>query len=160
MYYLTHDTPVGPLLITGEGGCVCAVYFAWNGVAAAPGSDWESAGSRLEDASRQLDEYFAGSRTAFELCLAPRGTPFQQEVWRQLRQIPYGETITYQELANRIGKPKAVRAVGAANGANPLSIVVPCHRVIGSNGKLVGFGGGLDVKRALLDLEMYGSTIR
>ena len=102
---------------------------------------------------RQLKEYFAGKRTHFELPLAPRGTPFQLETWKELRKIPYGETITYGELARRLGKPNASRAVGAANGANPIPIVIPCHRVIGSDGALTGFGGGLDTKLKLLQLE-------
>jgi methylated-DNA-[protein]-cysteine S-methyltransferase len=101
----------------------------------------------------QLDAYFAGRRRDFDVRLAPEGTPFQLRVWAALCEIPYGETISYAELARRIGNPNAVRAVGAANGRNPLPIVVPCHRVVGADGSLVGFGGGLDVKRALLDLE-------
>jgi methylated-DNA-[protein]-cysteine S-methyltransferase len=102
---------------------------------------------------RQLREYFSGRRTEFELPLAPQGTAFQRGVWRQLQEIPYGETISYGELAKRVGNPKASRAVGAANGQNPIPIVIPCHRVIGSNGKLTGFGGGLPTKEALLALE-------
>ena len=102
---------------------------------------------------RQLQEYFGGERRSFELPLAPRGSAFQQQVWRELQRIPYGETISYGELARRIGRPRACRAVGLANGANPLPIVVPCHRVIGADGSLTGFGGGLPIKRQLLDLE-------
>jgi len=101
----------------------------------------------------QLREYFAGERTTFDLPLRTGGTPFQRKVWEALAEIPYGETWTYAELARRIGSPTAVRAVGAANGQNPLPIVLPCHRVIGSNGKLVGYGGGMDRKRFLLELE-------
>ena len=102
---------------------------------------------------RELGEYFSGTRREFGITLAPRGTGFQREVWAELRRIPYGETISYAELARRIGNPRAVRAVGLANGANPLAIVVPCHRVIGANGTLTGYGGGLTVKQQLLDLE-------
>ncbi len=102
---------------------------------------------------RQLEEYFAGTRKQFDIPLALRGTPFQLEVWHALQQIPYGETRTYAGIAHAIGRPTATRAVGAANGANPIPIIVPCHRVIGSNGSLTGFGGGIDVKRRLLDLE-------
>jgi methylated-DNA-[protein]-cysteine S-methyltransferase len=102
---------------------------------------------------RQLAEYFAGDRTDFDIKLAPRGTPFQLDVWRTLQRIPYGETRSYADIARSIGRPTATRAVGAANGANPIPIIIPCHRVIGSNGSLTGFGGGMGVKRRLLDLE-------
>jgi methylated-DNA-[protein]-cysteine S-methyltransferase len=102
---------------------------------------------------RELDEYFAGRLRAFTTPIQPRGTPFQLQVWKALCTIPYGETISYGELARRIDHPRAVRAVGLANGSNPISIIVPCHRVIGSNGSLTGYGGGLPVKRALLELE-------
>ncbi len=105
----------------------------------------------------QLAEYFAGDRSAFDLPVAPPGTPFQQLVWGELQRIGYGETITYAELAARIGRPTAIRAAGAANGANPVSIVIPCHRVIGSNGSLTGYSGGLESKRFLLDLERAGA---
>lgn len=101
----------------------------------------------------ELDEYFAGRRTSFSVATRPHGTPFQLRVWRALEAIPYGETISYAELAERIGNPKAVRAVGAANGANPIPVIIPCHRVIGTSGKLVGYGGGLDRKETLLALE-------
>ncbi len=102
---------------------------------------------------QQLAEYFAGERKQFDVPLALRGTPFQLEVWRALQRIPYGETRTYADIARAIGRPTATRAVGGANGANPIPIIIPCHRVIGSNGGLTGFGGGIDVKRRLLDLE-------
>jgi methylated-DNA-[protein]-cysteine S-methyltransferase len=107
----------------------------------------------LGRAAAQLEEYFAGERRAFDLPLAPEGTPFQLETWQALRAIPHGTTISYGELARRLGKPRAVRAVGAANGRNPISIIIPCHRVIGSDGSLTGYGGGLEVKRRLLELE-------
>ena len=113
----------------------------------------------LVEAERQLSEYFAGKRTQFELPLEPRGTEFQKKVWRSLRQIPFGETKSYVEIARTIGSPRASRAVGAANGKNPLSIVVPCHRVIGANGALTGFGGGLETKAQLLALEA-GARVR
>ena len=102
---------------------------------------------------RQLEEYFAGRRRSFDLPLAPRGTPFQLRVWEELRRIPYAQTLSYGELARRLGDPALTRAVGAANGANPISIIIPCHRVIGANGALVGYGGGLPIKQALLELE-------
>ena len=101
----------------------------------------------------QLEEYFAGRRRYFELALRPEGSQFQRAVWTELRSIPYGETISYKDLARRVGKPQAFRAVGAANGANPIPIIIPCHRVIGNDGSLTGFGGGLPLKRRLLELE-------
>ena len=118
-------------------------------------SDWNYApeDAVLKEAMRQLREYFAGEREVFDLPLRPSGTPFQLSVWRALEEIPYGHTRTYRDIARIIGRPTATRAVGAANGQNPLPIFVPCHRVIGSNGSLTGFGGGLDVKLALLRLE-------
>jgi methylated-DNA-[protein]-cysteine S-methyltransferase len=119
----------------------------------APLSGWRRAAEPLALARQQLEEYFAGARQQFDLSLHPRGTPFQQEVWWELARIPYGTTISYGELARRIGQPLAMRAVGAANGRNPLPIVLPCHRVIGSNGSLIGFGGGLSTKRYLLSME-------
>ena len=107
---------------------------------------------------RQLEEYFAGERRTFDLALAPGGTPFQAQVWAELCRIPYGETLSYLQLAQRIGNPRAVRAVGLANGSNPIAIVIPCHRVIGADGSLTGYGGGLPTKRWLLGLESGGAT--
>jgi len=112
-----------------------------------------AATSILEETARQLDNYFAGRLRRFDLPLSPSGTPFQREVWEALCAIPYGETRTYGEMAETIGRPKAVRAVGAANGANPIPIVVPCHRVIGADGSLTGYGGGMEIKKRLLALE-------
>jgi len=112
---------------------------------------WEPA--RCAAVARQLAEYFAGRRREFALTLDPPGTPFQRDVWGELARIPYGATVSYGELARRVGRPAASRAVGAANGANPIPIVLPCHRVIGANGSLTGYGGGLPIKRALLALE-------
>jgi methylated-DNA-[protein]-cysteine S-methyltransferase len=120
---------------------------------ASPGPDWVPDPGPFAETIRQFGLYFAGSLRAFTLELAPGGTPFQRMVWDALRGIPYGETVTYGELARRIGRPHAVRAVGAANGANPLPIVIPCHRVVGQGGRLVGYGGGLPAKAALLGLE-------
>lgn len=152
----TLDSPLGPLLLaaTDEGLTHVLYPYGEHGAlrpAVAPAG--ESAREVLGRAARQLSEYFAGARRAFDLPLAPPGTPFQQETWRALREVPYGQTIGYGELARRIGRPGAARAVGAANGANPLSIVVPCHRVIGADGTLTGYGGGLDRKEHLLRLE-------
>jgi methylated-DNA-[protein]-cysteine S-methyltransferase len=147
--YCYLETPVGVLLIAGDGEAVRRIEFAPE-----PEKDWvEAASGPVGEAARQLRDYFAGARREFDLPLAPEGTAFQRAVWRLLQDIPYGETISYGELARRVGNPKASRAVGAANGANPIPIVIPCHRVIGSNGKLTGFGGGLPMKEALLSLE-------
>src|SRR5277367_1042982 len=155
--YCYLDSPIGRLLVAGDQEGVYRISFPPKGKpseAAQPETGWtESARGPVKEAVRQLKEYFAGRRTEFDLPLAPQGTLFQKSVWRHLRDIPYGETISYGELARRLGNPKASRAVGAANGSNPLPIVVPCHRVIGSNGKMTGFGGGIPVKEALLALE-------
>ncbi len=154
MHYCFLETSIGPLLIAGGSGAICRIEFPRNGEACRPADGWrETVSGAVAEAARQLSEYFAGTRKEFDLPLAPEGTEFQRGVWRHLQDIPYGETITYGELARRMGNPKASRAVGAANGANPIPIVIPCHRVIGADGKLTGFGGGLPVKEALLSLE-------
>lgn len=153
MYFDHLDTPIGPLLLVADEHGLTYIGLPWRGVAQKPHDDWRHAPVKLRAASRQFDDYFAGTRRAFELSLHPHGTPFQLEVWGALLAIPYGETASYAQIAQRIGRPNAVRAVGAANGANPLSIVVPCHRVIGSDGDLVGYGGGLPAKRWLLAHE-------
>jgi methylated-DNA-[protein]-cysteine S-methyltransferase len=148
------DTPIGAVLIAGDADAIRRIAFPKNRKPVRPGPGWErSARGPVGEAVRQLREYFAGRRTGFDLPLAPEGTSFQRAVWRQLQDIPYGGTISYGELARRVGNPKASRAVGSANGANPLPIVIPCHRVIGADGKLGGFGGGLPIKQALLELE-------
>ena len=148
-YWTTTDSPVGPLLLTSDGRALTRVLFD-----ADPDPDWSAQPCDLLDrAVEQLREYFAGERTEFDLPLAPDGTPFQRRVWEALRTIPYAETISYRQLATRVGNPSASRAVGLANGRNPISLVVPCHRVIGADGSLTGYGGGLDRKRTLLDLE-------
>ena len=118
-----------------------------------PAGDWRRTEEPFRDAVSQLDAYFAGERREFDLALAPEGTSFQRLVWSALTRIPYGETVSYAELARRLGRPFATRAVGAANGRNPIPIIIPCHRVIGSDGSLTGYGGGLTIKRRLLDLE-------
>jgi len=156
---LELDSPVGRLLlIAGEEGLTHLMFIDGQGrprrAARRPKGDGSPAARRiLAEAEKQLREYFAGRRREFDLPLAPRGTGFQQEVWRGLRDIPYGQTESYGELARRLGRPEAVRAVGTANGANPIPIIVPCHRVIGRDRSLTGYGGGLDAKRALLKLE-------
>jgi methylated-DNA-[protein]-cysteine S-methyltransferase len=142
-------SPIGPLAVAkNDRREVTAIRFSGDADDA-----WQRDDSAFDDVATQLREYFAGGRREFDLPLAPHGTPFQQSVWDVLRTIPYGRTLSYLDVANAIGKPAASRAVGAANGANPLPIVVPCHRVIGANGSLTGFGGGIGVKRRLLALE-------
>ena len=151
MNYQILETPIGALRLVSDGRHLVAIEF--EGSHAVDTSDRELEDSVLQACATQLREYFAGRRTRFDLPLAPRGTDFQRAVWSALEGIPYGELRSYGEIARAIGKPRAVRAVGAANGRNPLPIVVPCHRVIGSDGSLTGFAGGLEIKRRLLALE-------
>jgi len=153
MYYCYLDTPIGELLLAGEEGGLAMIGFPKGSMRRDPESDWIYNEKPLAEARRQLQEYFAGTRKTFDLPLRLTGTEFQVSVLEALQKIPYGETVSYGEIARRIGRPKAMRAVGAANGRNPIPIVVPCHRVIGSSGDLTGFGGGLDTKEALLRLE-------
>jgi methylated-DNA-[protein]-cysteine S-methyltransferase len=159
--YAYLDTAIGTLLIVGDAAAVHRITFPQRGRAAKPEPEWqESQRGPVGEALRQLREYFAGKRAGFDLPLAPAGTAFQRSVWRQLQEIPYGETISYGELARRVGNPKASRAVGSANGANPLPIVIPCHRVIAGDGTLGGFGGGLLTKQTLLALELRASLAK
>ena len=151
--YTVMPSPVGRLLLVAEGDELVEIRFEKNRDSMLPEAEWLEGGRFLARAVRQLEQYFAGKRREFDLPVAPQGTPFQREVWDELQRIPYGETISYGELARRIGRPRASRAVGAANGQNPISIVVPCHRVIGGDGSLTGFGGGLPNKKRLLTLE-------
>ena len=153
MYYCYFETPIGELLLAGDGDGLAMIGFPQGSMRRDPESDWIYNEKPLATARKQLGEYFSGKRKSFDLPLQFDGTEFQVSVLRALQDIPYGETVSYGEIARRIGKPRAVRAVGAANGRNPLPIVVPCHRVIGSSGDLTGFGGGLDTKEALLRLE-------
>ena len=153
-----HDfkTPIGTLRLVGTGDSIDRIDLP-NRAAEPPDPAWTPSNgalpAALAEAKRQLGEYFDGNRREFDLPLALEGTEFQRCVWTELRRIPFGETISYGELATRIGKPTASRAVGAANGRNPVPVVVPCHRVIGGDGRLTGFGGGLPTKQALLDME-------
>jgi methylated-DNA-[protein]-cysteine S-methyltransferase len=153
-YYALVPSPVGELLVVGEGGAVTAVKFhGTHRRGLVVDERWAHDPDRLSDAADQLAAYFAGRLRTFDLPLAPRGTPFQRQVWDALTTIPYGETTSYGELADRLGRPGSARAVGAANGANPIAIVVPCHRVVGSDRSLTGYAGGLGAKRHLLALE-------
>jgi methylated-DNA-[protein]-cysteine S-methyltransferase len=152
-------SPVGELLLTASESAITGIYFPSHDRVPKDRAGWQeddgrgSASEVLARASQQLTEYFAGRRTTFDLPLDPSGTAFQRRVWDALRTIPYGTTTSYGEMARRLGDVRATRAVGAANGSNPIPIVVPCHRVVGSKGELTGFGGGLDRKRWLLEHE-------
>lgn len=157
LYWHEFDSPVGRLLLAGDGESLIQVCFQSGPRPQKLRDGWVANAAPFRKALTQLDEYFAGERRRFDLPLAPRGTDFQRRVWRALLDIPYGKTISYGELARRIGNPSASRAVGLANGANPLPIVVPCHRVIGADGSLTGFGGGLPIKRRLLAIEGAGA---
>jgi methylated-DNA-[protein]-cysteine S-methyltransferase len=153
MYYCYFDSPIGELLLAGDDDALSLVSFPEGSMRRDPEPDWIYNEKPFTAARQQLTEYFAGARREFDLPLKLSGTEFQLSVLHALQQIPYGETTSYSDIAERIGRPKAVRAVGAANGRNPIPIIVPCHRVIGSHGDLTGFGGGLDTKEALLRLE-------
>jgi methylated-DNA-[protein]-cysteine S-methyltransferase len=153
--YTRIASPLGLLLIAGDDFGLRHIMFPSEVPPSFPDAAWHEDAAPLAETIRQLEAYFAGELESFTLPLAPHGTPFQMEVWRRLCDIPYGQTISYGELARRIGNPKASRAVGLANGSNPIPIVIPCHRVIGSNGKLTGYGGGLPIKEKLLALERH-----
>ncbi len=160
MYYCYTNTPIGDLLLAGDDDGLSMIGFPKGKMRRDPEPDWIFNEQPFAEARRQLDEYFAGDRKDFDLPLHLSGTDFQVQVLEELQQIPYGETTSYGAIAKRIGRPKAMRAVGAANGRNPIPIVIPCHRVIGSGGDLTGFGGGLDTKAALLRLEAeHGDTL-
>ena len=153
--YTQIESPIGPLLLaaTDEDDSLRSIVFMEGKQTARPDATWREDRTPFSHVIRELEAYFAGELENFTLPLALQGTAFQLKVWKQLCDIPYGETISYGELARRIGNPNASRAVGLANGSNPIPIVIPCHRVIGSNGKLTGYGGGLPIKEKLLALE-------
>lgn len=150
--WCTIDSPVGALFAAVRAGAVVELGFLGDGDPEPP-DGWVHDPDACAELRDQLGEYFEGERTEFELTLAPQGTAFQMAVWEALRDIPYGTTASYGEIASAVGRPRAVRAVGGANNRNPISIVVPCHRVIGADGSLTGYGGGLGIKERLLDLE-------
>jgi methylated-DNA-[protein]-cysteine S-methyltransferase len=149
MIHTTVDSPIGELLLVGDGRSLHRLHMLDAPARTRLPRDDDAFAAVRE----QLAEYFAGERQTFDVPLAMEGTEFQRAVWSALREIPYGETTSYGELARRLGRPEASRAVGAANGSNPIAVIVPCHRVIGADGSLTGFGGGLERKRTLLDLE-------
>lgn len=151
--YTLIDSPVGPLTLVATEGVLSGLFMVDQRRRPRSEAFGERDPAPFAAALDQLEAYFAGERTTFELRLAAVGTPFQRDVWSALRRIPYGETVSYGQIAQGIGRPEASRAVGAANGANPVGIIVPCHRVVGTNGSLTGYGGGLERKRFLLDFE-------
>jgi methylated-DNA-[protein]-cysteine S-methyltransferase len=153
MFWCEVDSPIGALLLAGDRSALRLIHFQAGPRPLHPPRDWRADAAPFREAVRQLAEYFAGTRRAFSVPLAPAGTAFQLSVWQALQAIPYGETVAYGELAQRLGRAGAARAVGVANGSNPLPVIIPCHRVIGADGTLTGFGGGLPIKRALLRLE-------
>lgn len=150
MYYSIFNSPLGEIALTANENGITALAFQKGSAAISISNDYAQGSEVLEKAHQQLSEYFEGSRTSFSLPLAPKGTPFQQKVWQALTLIKQGETKSYKWLAEQINNKKAVRAVGTANGANPIALIIPCHRVIGSNGKLTGYAGGLSLKAKLL----------
>ena len=153
MFYRYHPSPIGRLLLAGDATGLQQLLMEIDNKPWQIGEHWQTAAGELDEVCRQLDDYFAGRRRRFELRLAPQGTVFQQAVWQALQRIPFGQTSSYSALAAQIARPKAVRAVGAANGANPIAVIIPCHRVIGRDGSLTGYAGGLARKALLLQLE-------
>ncbi|GJL63114.1 MAG: methylated-DNA--protein-cysteine methyltransferase [Nitrospirales bacterium] len=160
MFYELLRSPVGELLLVGNEQGLKMLIFQDGKHPQAIDSQWKKNRQPFQDIIAQLKAYFEGDLTKFSMKLSPDGTDFQQKVWKALRRIPYGKTVSYGEIAKQIGNPHAARAVGAANGQNPISIIVPCHRVIGANGRLVGYGGGLPIKQSLLALEQHHGRAR
>ena len=155
MWFDHFVSPLGGLLLGSDGEALTGAWFDGQRYHPSMGAEWQRRSDLpiLQSAARELAEYFAGERTEFELALAPSGTSFQRSVWRAIASVPYGETIAYRDLAERVGQPRAVRAAGAATGRNPWSIIIPCHRIVGADGALTGYAGGIERKRALLALE-------
>ena len=154
-YYDYYRSPQGRMLLVSTESALTAVCFVGQKYAATPQKDWkrDPGAAPLRRAKLELDEYFAGKRRRFGVALAPQGTPFQRAVWKAIAAVDFGETIAYAELARRAGRPGSARAAGAATGRNPIGVIVPCHRIVGSDGSLTGYAGGLTKKRALLALE-------
>jgi methylated-DNA-[protein]-cysteine S-methyltransferase len=155
MNYTTTESPLGTILLAAAGGALTGLYFVGQRYEPKVGPDWrrDDDAAPFAAARQWLDMYFSGEEPTRHPPLSPHGTPFQKRVWREIARIPRGETITYAELARRAGNPAALRAAGAATGRNPISLIVPCHRVVGSDGSLTGYAGGLERKRRLLGLE-------
>jgi methylated-DNA-[protein]-cysteine S-methyltransferase len=160
LVYTSVDSPIGELLLVGDGRALHGLYMRGAPKPVTIGRSWRRLPDAFQAVRVQLAEYFAGERRTFDAELVMRGTAFQRRVWRALLRVGYGETVSYGELARRIGRPSAARAVGMANGRNPVSIIVPCHRVIGADGTLTGYGGGIERKRLLLDLEARAAGMR
>jgi len=158
MLYTTLDSPIGELLLLGDDRALHGLYMQEGRKPVRIAARWERSAQPFAQVRTQLQEYFAGERITFDVPLVMKGTPFERRVWQALRDIPYGNTVSYGEIARRVGQPSAARAVGLANGRNPIAVIVPCHRVIGANGTLTGYGGGLERKRQLLELES-GQTV-
>jgi len=152
-FFTSLDSPIGALFLTSNGEAITELFMEKHTGGPKPIGDWRRDDDLFREAADQLRAYFAGELTEFDLPLATAGTQFQQSVWAELRKIPFGSTISYGELARRIGRPNAPRAVGAANGSNPISIIIPCHRLIGSNRNLTGYGGGIERKKFLIEFE-------
>ncbi len=152
-FYTRMESPIGELLLLGDEKALSGLYMQDGRKPTTIDPSWEESPAPFAEVRTQLEEYFAGRRTTFDIPLAARGAPFEREVWHALEEIPYGETVSYGEIARRVGQPTAARAVGTANGRNPIAVIVPCHRVIGADGSLTGYGGGLERKRLLLELE-------
>jgi methylated-DNA-[protein]-cysteine S-methyltransferase len=157
--YTTVDSPIGPLMVARDDEGICALWLPVGGRAAEPANGWVREDAAFADVKEQLAEYFAGTRSTFDLPLHLIGTAFQRRVWKALLDIPCGATTSYGALALSVGAPSAARAVGAANGQNPIAVIVPCHRVIGASGSLTGYGGGLPAKRWLLEHEARQSPL-
>jgi methylated-DNA-[protein]-cysteine S-methyltransferase len=153
IHYAGTDSPLGELLLVGDKRALCGLHMQEGRRPARIDPEWVQSDEPFSEVFAQLGEYFEGRRKQFDLRLAPSGTPFQLRVWSALREIPYGRTASYGEIARKVGVPSAPRAIGVANGLNPIGVIVPCHRVIGADGSLTGYGGGLERKRLLLDLE-------
>lgn len=153
LFYTNIESPIGELLLLGDGHTLHGLYMQDGRKPTRIAPQWQRSAAPFTDIEAQLGEYFAAERVTFDIPLTMKGTEFERSVWQALQEIPYGETVSYGEIAKRVGQPSAARAVGLANGRNPIAVVVPCHRVIGANGTLTGYGGGLERKRLLLELE-------
>jgi methylated-DNA-[protein]-cysteine S-methyltransferase len=159
LIYTTIDSPIGQLLLLSDGEALRGLYMQEGRKPATINPNWVCSTEPFADVTAELNEYFAARRTVFDIPLVLEGAPFEREVWHALREIPYGETVSYGEIARRVNQPSAARAVGLANGRNPIAVIVPCHRVIGADGTLTGYGGGLERKRLLLELEQGQSRL-
>lgn len=160
LFYTSMDSPIGELLLLGDDHALHGLYMQDGRRPVEIAPQWQSSTAPFTGVQAQLREYFAGERVEFQTPLTLDGTPFERQVWRELIAIPYGETVSYGEIARRIDQPSAARAVGLANGRNPIAVIVPCHRVIGANGTLTGYGGGLERKQLLLELERGQGRLR